>query len=205
DREIFTPDAHFLEDELVDRARQTAFLVPGLRLSIRDERGSEPSEQVFQYDGGISEFVDHLSPDQAVTDTWRVQGNGKFTERIPVDGRMQDIERDCEVDIALRWGTGYDTAVKSFVNIIATPKGGTHMSGFEQALLRVFRKVVEANARRLKAGKDKLDKDDVLAGLTAVVTVRIAEPQFEGQTKEVLGTPAARQIVSRIVSEQLES
>ncbi|MGO1193683.1 MAG: DNA gyrase/topoisomerase IV subunit B [Nesterenkonia sp.] len=205
DREIFTPDAHFLEDELVDRARQTAFLVPGLRLSIRDERGAEPSDQIFQYDGGISEFVDHLSPDPAVTGVWRVQGHGKFTERIPVDGRMQDIERNCEVDIAMRWGTGYDTTVKSFVNIIATPKGGTHISGFEQAMLKVFRKVVDANARRLRAGKDKLDKDDVLAGLTAVVTVRIAEPQFEGQTKEVLGTPAARQIVTKVVSDQVES
>ena len=205
DREIFTPDAQFLEEELVARARQTAFLVPGLRLSIRDERGSEPSEQIFQYDGGISEFVDHLSPDSAVTGIWRIQGHGNFTERIPVDGRMQDVQRDCEVDIAMRWGVGYETSVKSFVNIIATPKGGTHMSGFEQALVRVFRKVVESNARRLKAGNDKLDKDDVLAGLTAVVTVRIAEPQFEGQTKEVLGTPAARQIVNKVVSDQLQT
>ena len=76
----------------------------------------------------------------------------------------------------------------SFVNIIATPKGGTHMAGFEQALLKVFRKQLEVNARRLKVGNDKVEKDDVLAGLTAVVTVRLAEPQFEGQTKEVLGT-----------------
>ncbi len=108
--------------------------------------------------------------------------------------QMQDVERDCEVDIALRWGTGYETTVRSFVNIIATPKGGTHMTGFEQALLKTLRKAVESNARRLKAGNDKVEKDDVLAGLTAVVTVRIAEPQFEGQTKEILGTgcPADR-------------
>ena len=103
-----------------------------------------------------------------------------------------EVERECDVDIALRWGTGYDTKVASFVNIIATPKGGTHLAGFEQALLKVFRKQLEVNARRLKVGNDKLDKDDVLAGLTAVVTVRLAEPQFEGQTKEVLGTTAVR-------------
>ncbi|WP_022872581.1 DNA gyrase/topoisomerase IV subunit B [Nesterenkonia alba] len=204
DREIFTPDAAFDDAELATRARQTAFLVPGLRITVRDLRGAEPTEEVFQYDGGISEFVEHLSPDQPVTDIWRIQGHGTFSERVPVDGTMTDVERDCEVDIALRWGTGYDTTVRSFVNIIATPKGGTHLSGFEQALLRTFRKVVEANARRLKAGNDKLEKDDVLAGLTAVVTVRIAEPQFEGQTKEILGTPAARQIVSKVTAREVE-
>lgn len=210
DRQIFTSDAGFDDTEIANRARQTAFLVPGLRITVRDERGAEPLEEVFQYDGGISEFAEHLASDASVTDIWRIQGHGKFSERIPVlaeDGRshMQDVERDCEVDIALRWGIGYETTVRSFVNIIATPKGGTHLTGFEQALLKSLRKTVEANARRLKAGSDKLEKDDVLAGLTAVVTVRIAEPQFEGQTKEILGTPAARQIVSRVVSKELES
>ncbi|GAA1143855.1 DNA gyrase/topoisomerase IV subunit B [Nesterenkonia lutea] len=210
DRQIFTSDAGFDDIEIANRARQTAFLVPGLRITVRDERGAEPLEEVFQYDGGISEFTEHLSSDASVTDIWRIQGHGKFTERIPVlaaDGRshMQDVERDCEVDIALRWGIGYETTVRSFVNIIATPKGGTHLMGFEQALLKSLRKTVDANARRLKAGSDKLEKDDVLAGLTAVVTVRIAEPQFEGQTKEILGTPAARQIVSRVVSKELEA
>ena len=204
DRDIFSPEAQFMEDELVNRARQTAFLVPGLRIIIEDRRGAETSEQVFQYDGGISEFVDHLATDGPVTGIWRIQGHGSFSERIPVDGQMTDVERDCEVDIALRWGVGYDTTVKSFVNIISTPKGGSHLTGFEQAMVKVLRKVVEANARRLKAGNDKLEKDDVLAGLTAVVTVRIAEPQFEGQTKEVLGTPAAKQIVNKVVSTELE-
>ena len=85
--------------------------------------------------------------------------------------------------------------VRSFVNIIATPKGGTHQAGFEQGLLKFLRPQVEQNARRLKVGNDKLEKDDVLAGLTAVLTVRLPEPQFEGQTKEVLGTPAVRRIV----------
>ncbi|GAA1108538.1 DNA gyrase/topoisomerase IV subunit B [Nesterenkonia jeotgali] len=210
DRQIFTSDAVFNDVEIANRARQTAFLVPGLRITVRDERGAEPLEEVFQYDGGISEFAEHLSADASVTDIWRIQGHGKFTERIPVlaaDGRshMEDVERDCEVDIALRWGIGYETTVRSFVNIIATPKGGTHLTGFEQALLKSLRKTVESNARKLKAGSDKLEKDDVLAGLTAVVTVRIAEPQFEGQTKEILGTPAARQIVSKVVSKELET
>jgi len=114
-----------------------------------------------------------------------------------------EVERVCAVDIALRWGTGYDTRVRSFVNIIATPKGGTHQQGFEQALMKVLRDQVAQNARRLKVGGDKLEKDDILAGLTAVLTVRLPEPQFEGQTKEVLGTPAVRQIVTNVVTREL--
>jgi DNA gyrase subunit B len=217
DEQIFTPDAAFSYEDLQQRARQTAYLVPGLKLTLRDERrlpGTAgemgPVEEVFHYDGGISEFVEHLSSASPVTDVWRLQGSGTFSERVPVlgtDGRstMQDVERECEVDIALRWDVGYDTMFRSFVNIIATPKGGTHQSGFEQSILKVFRKTVEANARKLKAGSDKLEKDDVLAGLTAVLTVRLAEPQFEGQTKEVLGTPAVRPIVAKVVEEQLGS
>jgi DNA gyrase subunit B len=217
DRQIFISDAGFTYDELVTRARQTSFLVPGLRLTVRDERGlpgtpaeSGPYEEVFQHDGGITEFVEHLAHDPAVTDVWRLQGSGTFTETVPVLDAMghlepTEVERECVVDVALRWGTGYDTEVRTFVNIIATPKGGTHLAGFEAALLKTFRKVVEANARRLKAGNDKLEKDDVLAGMTAVLTVRLHEPQFEGQTKEVLGTSAVRGIVSRVVERELSA
>ena len=114
-----------------------------------------------------------------------------------------ELERECVVDIALRWGQGYDVRMQSFVNIITTPKGGTHVAGFEQALLKVFRRQLELNGRRLKVGNDKPEKDDVLAGMTAVVTVRLAEPQFEGQTKEVLGTNAVRAIVARVVETEL--
>lgn len=215
DTQIFTPDATFLYDELEQRARQTAFLVPGLRITVRDERRlagtpgeHDTHEQVFQFDGGIAEFVEHLSQLNPVTDVWRLHGEGNFTERVPVldtsgQAQMQDVERTCEVDVALRWDVGYDTKIRSFVNIIATPKGGSHNTGFEQALTRVFRKAVETNARRLKAGNTRVEKDDILAGLTAIVTVRLSEPQFEGQTKEVLGTPAARQIVSKVVADQL--
>ena len=213
DSQIFTTDAEFSLEELQARARQTAFLVPGLKIIIRDERADGPDsqlpvEEVFHYDGGITEFVEHLTHQAAVTDVWRIEGSSTFTERVPVlteDGQatMQDVQRTCEVDLALQWNIGYDTQLRSFVNIIATPKGGTHVAGFEAGVLRTFRKVVEANARRLKVGNDKLDKDDVMAGLTAVLTVRLAEPQFEGQTKEVLGTSAVRQIVTRIVEKQL--
>lgn len=214
DSQIFIKGAHVVLDEIQRRARQTAFLVPGLTIVLldrREERTPEQSERtVFHYAGGISEFVDYLAKDQKITDVIRLTGSGDYTETVPVldkSGHMvsKDVSRTCEVDIALRWGADYDTTVRSFVNIVATPKGGTHVTGFEQALVKVVRKAVDAQSRRVKfnAKKEKIEKDDTLAGLTAVVTVRIDEPQFEGQTKEVLGTPAARQIVAKVVEREL--
>jgi DNA gyrase subunit B len=213
DPQIFTKGAGFQLDELVDRARQTAFLVPGLGIDILDERGGangdgEPNRETFRFAGGISEFVEFLSPDAALTSTWRIQGTGGYTETVPVlqeNGHMvaTELSRECEVDIAMRWGTGYDTVFRSYVNIIATPKGGTHQAGFEQGLMKFLRAEVEKNARRLKVGNDKLEKEDILAGLTAVLTVRLPEPQFEGQTKEVLGTPAVRAIVANTVAKAM--
>jgi len=217
DRQIFLKDAAFAYDELVTRARQTTYLVPGLEIVLCDERGlpgtpgeNGPVEERFLHEGGIAEFVEFLATDPAVTDVWRLEGSGHFKETVPVlDARGQmvatEVDRECAVDIALRWGTGYDTELRSFVNIIATPKGGTHMAGFEQSMLKTFRQLVADNARRLKFNlkDDKLEKDDVLEGLTAVVTVRLAEPQFEGQTKEVLGTNAVRGIVARVIEREL--
>ena len=208
DRQVFTKGATFQTDDLMSRARQTAFLVSGLSIDITDQRGAEPISEIFSFAGGISEFVDYLSPDPALTETWRMQGSGTFTETVPVlqpTGAMipTELTRECQVDIALRWGTGYDTVFKSFVNIISTPKGGTHQTGFEQGMMKFLRSQVELNARRLKVGNDKLDKDDILAGMTAVLTVRLPEPQFEGQTKETLGTPAVRAIVASVINKTM--
>jgi len=215
DHQIFLADAAFSFDDLVSRARQTSYLIPGLTLVVRDERGLPgtpgehgPHEETFQHAGGIGDFAEFLAIDPALTDVWRLRGSGTFHENVPVlDGRGHmtptELERNCEVDVALRWGTGYETRMLSFVNIIATPKGGTHMTGFEQSMLKVFRRQLEVNSRRLKVGSDKVEKEDVLAGLTAVVTVRLAEPQFEGQTKEVLGTAQVRAIVARVIEKEL--
>lgn len=209
DPEIFGASSIVELDSLLSRARQTAFLVPGLSLSVSDERSGTPEQHEFSFAGGIGEFTEFLAPDAALTSVWRLTGEGTFTETVPVlddAGHMvsTEVERSCHVDIAVRWGTGYDTVQKSFVNIIATPKGGTHVTGFEQAIVKVLRAEVDKNSRRLKVGNDKLEKDDILTGLTSVITVRVAEPQFEGQTKEVLGTPAVRQVVSTVVSNALE-
>jgi DNA gyrase subunit B len=106
--------------------------------------------------------------------------------------------------VAVRWGRGYETVVRSFVNVIATPKGGTHLTGFERALVKTINELLR-ETRLLKNGDDPVTKEDILEGLTAVVTVRVPEPQFEGQTKEVLGTSAANRIVNHVVSRELKA
>jgi len=213
DPQVFVKGAAFAYDELLTRARQTSYLVPGLELLIRDERAldaADPApEERFRHDGGITEFCEFLAPDEAVTKVLRLHGSDHFTETVPVlddAGHMtpQDLDREVVVDVALRWGTGFEAELRSFVNIIATPKGGTHVSGFERALTRTVNDALR-QTRLLKNGDPDAAKDDVLEGLTAVVTVRLAEPQFEGQTKEVLGTPAVSRIVSKVVAAELKA
>ncbi|MGP3986749.1 DNA gyrase/topoisomerase IV subunit B [Streptomyces sp. 3N207] len=212
DRQIFLKDAKLSLETLHARARQTAFLVPGLTIVVRDERGLEEegvAEETFHYDGGISEFCEYLAQDKAVCDVLRLQGQGTFKETVPVLddlGHMipTEVQRELGVDIALRWGTGYDSMLKSFVNIIATPKGGTHVAGFERSVTKTVNEALRTH-RLLKVADDDVVKDDALEGLTAVVTVRLAEPQFEGQTKEVLGTSAASRIVAQVVAKELKA
>ena len=253
DPQVFVRDSRWSFEALRQRARQTAYLVPGLAITVRDERApgedlpaalagagltlaevaaadgpdggpvvpgagltevASPAaagerEQVFRFAGGISEFCAHLSPGEPVTDVVRLSGAGQFTETIPVlddQGHMTpaDVTRELSVDVALRWGTGYDTVIRSFVNVIATPKGGTHVSGFERALVRTLNDLLRG-ARLLKNGDEAATKDDVAEGLTAVIAIRVPEPQFEGQTKEVLGTPAASRIVAQVVAAELGS
>ena len=211
DFQIFPETETFSWDQLVDRARQTAFLVPGLTMEVRDERKGMEAEESFKFDGGVTDYVEYLSKDRGLTGIWHIQTEGTYLEsvqQLDADGHLRpvELERTMEVDIAMRWGVGYDSDVRSFVNIVRTPKGGTHLQGFEQALTKVFRAQVEKQSRRLKlTAKDgRLEKEDVLAGLTAVVAVRVPEPQFEGQTKEILGTPQVRGVVSRAVTKWLE-
>ncbi|MFG2196908.1 type IIA DNA topoisomerase subunit B [Streptomyces sp. NPDC048639] len=212
DRQIFLKDAKLNLETLHARARQTAFLVPGLTIVVRDERLIEseaPVEDVFRYDGGISEFCEYLAQDKGVCDVLRLTGQGTFKETVPVldnRGHMTptEVTRELGVDVALRWGAGYDTTAKSFVNIIATPKGGTHVTGFERAITRTVNEVLRST-KVLRVAEDDVVKDDAMEGLTAVVTVRLAEPQFEGQTKEVLGTSAASRIVSAVVAKELKA
>ncbi|MFC0845643.1 MULTISPECIES: DNA gyrase/topoisomerase IV subunit B [Streptomyces] len=212
DRQIFLKDAKLSLETLHQRARQTAFLVPGLTIVVRDERGLDgegKTEETFRFDGGISEFCEYLAQDKGVCDVLRLTGQGTFKETVPVldeRGHMTptEVTRELAVDIALRWGTGYDTNLKSFVNIIATPKGGTHVTGFERSVAKTVNEVLRS-AKLLRVAEDDVVKDDAMEGMTAVVTVRLAEPQFEGQTKEVLGTSAANRIVANVVAKELKA
>jgi DNA gyrase subunit B len=207
DRQIFDPQAQFSLPELETRLRQTAFLVPGLTVTATD---SEGNTEKFKYDGGILEYVEHLAKDPVYIPAKTIGAEAVFTETVPVlnedSGAMEstEVERNCKVEIALRWGTGFDTEIRSFVNIISTPKGGSHLSGFEQGMLKSFRAAVEANSRRLKASGLKIEREDIFTGLTAVVTVSFPEPQFEGQTKETLGTAAIKGIVASAVGKYFD-
>jgi len=232
DRQVFIAGAGWSFGHLVQRARQTAYLVPGLTIRIRDERQdadravpaspdvaaeladhdpdgtADSREAEFRFDGGISEFCAYLTPGEPLTGVFRLTGSDRFTETVPVldeQGHMTptDVERELQVDIALQWGTGYDTRTRSFVNVIATPKGGTHVTGFERALAKSLNEQLRA-ARLLKNGDEPASKEDAQEGLTAVIGVRLPEPQFEGQTKEVLGTPAASRIVAKVVTSELK-
>lgn len=295
DPEIFNDTARFSYEQLIDRVRQTTFLVPGLKITVIDENipetgdasvdamlevdtpenaagiagntlghdteagigdvdssdnadhaddnsdtgqvedtaaddttdnreaqaasqavlasAARPHRRVeeFLHTGGVKDFVDFLSKGEPVCDIWRISGEDTYTEETQaVDSKgelhAQNIERTCKVDIALRWVNGYDTTLRSFVNVVETPSGGMHVDGFLQGITKQIRKSVEDNARKLKVNlkdaKTRVERDDILAGLVAVVTVRIAEPQFQGQTKDVLGTAPVRPIVSKMTEQQ---
>lgn len=216
DFDIFDPDATIDVDEICTRATQACFLVPGMKVAVIDKRTAgavgdgtrlkEPFEFVSR--GGLADLVEHLSTGAPVNQIISCSGIDTFTEKVPVDGKMTDVERECRVDVALRWTGGYDTKIASFVNTIPTSQGGTHQAGFDKALTRVVNNVVLKDNRKLaklkKEDKHKAVKDDVQEGLVAAIKVTFPEPQFRGQTKQELGTPSIEGIVSRIVYEQLK-
>ena len=208
DPQVFTKDADYDRVTLRERAVQSSFLVPGLSITLRDERDEgDIWEETLVHKGGITEYVEYLTEGASVCSVIRLRGSGNFHETVPVlDGKghmtSRDVERELGVDIALQWDEGYDATTRSFVNVIATSQGGTHIAGFERALVKVVNDQLK-KGRILKSSEASVTKDDVIEGLTAVVTVRLAEPQFEGQTKEVLGTPAVSRIVGNVVTKEL--
>ena len=209
DKQIFLKEAELSIEDIYARARQTSYLVPGLTLVVNDSRTKAKTIETFTHKGGISEFCTFLRPDVPVGEVIRMSGCGAYTEYVPVldeKGHMTptEVEREMGVDIAMQWGNGYEATVASFVNIISTPKGGTHVAGFEKALTKAVNDVLRAT-KTLKNNEADVIKDDVQEGLTAVVTVRMSEPQFEGQTKEVLGTAAAAKIVGQVVADEMKA
>ncbi|MSX53702.1 MAG: DNA topoisomerase IV subunit B, partial [Actinobacteria bacterium] len=209
DKQIFLKEAELAIEDIYARARQTSYLVPGLTLIVNDSRSKTKTSETFFHKGGISEFCTFLRPDDPVGEVIRISGSGAYTENVPVldeKGHMTptEVEREMGVDIAMQWGNGYEATIASFVNIISTPKGGTHVAGFERAITKVVNDTLRAT-KTLKNNEADVIKDDVQEGLTAVVTVRMSEPQFEGQTKEVLGTAAAAKIVGQVVADEMKA
>ena len=209
DKQIFLKEASLAIEDVYARARQTSYLVPGLTLIVNDNRAKTKTSETFFHKGGISEFCAFLRPDDPVGEVIRISGGGAYTENVPIlddKGHMTptEVDREMGVDIAMQWGNGYEATISSFVNIISTPKGGTHVQGFERAITKAVNDALRAT-KTLKNNEIDVIKDDVQEGLTAVVTVRMSEPQFEGQTKEVLGTAAATKIVGQVVADEMKA
>ena len=183
DPEIFQETTVFDFDKLANRVRELAFLNKGLKLTITDFRPEEPVKKTFCYEGGIKSYVEHLNKSKQVL----------FEEPIYVEGEQDGIQ----VEVAMQYTTGYHTNLLSFTNNIHTYEGGTHESGMKTALTRV----INDYARRqklMKENEEKLSGEDVREGLTAVVSIKHPDPQFEGQTKTKLGNSEARTITDRL-------
>lgn len=203
DAVVFLPEAEITREYVVERARKTAFIVPNLAIQVRDLRGPDMYEETFEFAGGIRDMVDFLTVGKPLCDITSISGTGTFNETIPVldeHGQMvsTNVERTVEVSVALRWDSGYDANVQSYVNVVTTPNGGTHNKGFERGILNALRKGYEGT-RLIRATDDPPILEDVLEGLTAVISVSVPEPQFVGQTKDELGTQGVLKIVQDIV------
>ncbi len=207
DTDIFDADARIDPGQVRERIIQACFLVPGVKVRLTDKRagGGEPFEFISR--GGLADLVDHNSSGGNTTEVITLSGIDTFTERVPVDGKMSDVDRECTVEVALRWVAGFDSDLQSFVNTIPTSQGGTHVTGFERALTRAVNDILLKDTRKLaKLARDnrhRATKEDIQEGMVAAVKVTFPEPQFRGQTKQELGTPAVEKIVYDVVKQGL--
>ena len=177
-------------DTLRTRFREMAFLNKGIRITITDEREDEVKTQTYHYEGGIISFVEHLNRNKEPL----------FEKPIYIEG----VKETSTVEVALQWNAGYNETVFSFANNILTPEGGTHLAGFRSALTRVINNYGR-KAKILKDNDPNLTGDDVREGLTAIISVKLVEPQFEGQTKSKLGNSEIRPLVDALVADKLEA
>ena len=189
----FLPDTEIFEeteydyDTLKIRLRETAFLTKNLRITLRDER-EEKKEKTFHYEGGIKEFVTYLNKGKTPL----------YEQVIYCEGTKEGVF----VEVSMQHNDSYTENIYTFVNNINTPEGGTHLTGFKNALTKTFNDYARKN-KLLKENEDSLSGEDIREGLTAIISIKVAEPQFEGQTKQKLGNSEARTAVDNIVSEQL--
>ena len=188
DKEIFE-ETVFDYDTLKQRFREMAFLTKGLRIALRDWRGEELHEHIFHYEGGIKEFVTYLNKSKTPL----------YDQIIYCEGSKDGVQ----VEVAMQHNDSYSDNTYGFVNNITTPEGGTHIVGFRNALTKTFNDYARKN-KLLKDSEPNLSGEDIREGLTAIISVKIEDPQFEGQTKQKLGNSEARGAVDNIVSNQLE-
>ena len=190
----FLPDSTIFEETIFDfsvlkqRLREMAFLTKGLKIVLKDKRPEENVALTFHYEGGIREYVEYLNKSKEVL----------YPQVIYCEGKKGDVV----VEVALQHNDSYNEGVYSFVNNITTPEGGTHLAGFRSALTKTFNDYARKN-KLLKDSEQNLTGDDIREGLVAIVSIKIPEPQFEGQTKQKLGNSEARGAVDSVVSEQL--
>lgn len=191
---IFLPDKEIFEETVFDfevlreRLREIAFLTKGLKITLTDKRQEEPKIRTFHYEGGIKEYVEYLNKSQ----------NPLYEEVIYCEGQRRDIY----VEVAMQHNDSYQDSTYSFVNNIITPEGGTHLAGFKNALTKTFNDYARKN-KLLKDNEPNLSGEDIREGLAAIISIKISEPQFEGQTKQKLGNSEARGAVDSVVTEQM--
>ncbi|TGX97018.1 DNA topoisomerase (ATP-hydrolyzing) subunit B [Hominisplanchenecus murintestinalis] len=189
----FLPDKEIFEETVFDfntlkhRLREMAFLTKNIKIVLRDDRNKEPVEKTFHYEGGIKEFVTYLNKGKTPI----------YPDVVYAEGMKDNVY----VEVAMQHNDGYNEGCYSFVNNITTPEGGTHLTGFKNALTKTFNTYAKLN--KLIKETESLSGEDIREGLTAIVSVKLEEPQFEGQTKQKLGNSEARGAVDNIVSEQL--
>ncbi|MEU7944876.1 DNA topoisomerase IV subunit B [Micromonospora taraxaci] len=209
DARYFETGAALDVDAVRMKLRNTAFLVPGVTYLLRDLTGETPAEERFHYPNGLSDMVEFLAPagDRPVSGTLLVNGEGTYRENAAdANGVMQsNVQRRAEVEVAFRWGTGYERTVECFTNTIRNAHGGTHRKGFERALVRSLADAVRNTRGLLKAKEEPPTLDDVLEGMTAVVHVRIPEPQFTSQTKDELSTTGITKVIQSLVDAHVKA
>jgi DNA gyrase subunit B len=207
DLEVFDGEAKIDYERVRDHVARVCFLVPGLQVKLHDKRVSGKPAETFIANGGLADYVDYLSIGEAVTDIVTIHDEATFDEKVPVNGKLTTVTRPCSIDVAARWVKGFDTTVVSFVNTIPTSDGGTHVAGFERALSRVANEELLADTKKLKklakTGNDRAVPSDIQEGLVAAIKVTFPEPQFKGQTKQELGTPAVQSLVYETVKSGL--
>jgi DNA gyrase subunit B len=208
DARYFETGARLDVEAVRTKLRNTAFLVPGVQYTLRDDTAPEPVTETFHFPNGLTDMVEFLSPpgDKPVSGILMVTGEGTYKENAAdANGVMQaNVVRVAQVEVAFRWGTGYERTVECFTNTIRNVHGGTHRKGFERALVRGLSEAVRNARGLLKPKEDPPILDDLLEGMTAVIHVRLPEPQFTSQTKDELSTAGITRVLQGLVEQHIK-